>query len=462
MFKYSAINKVVGRFYSSIHVHPISSVLKGNVLDQQIQVKGWVKSLRKMKGTAFLDVNDGSCCDNLQVVLPVDKLGALSAGSSVIASGSLNKTPKGQFELNSDLLEVCGNCNISDGYPYAPKKTYTPDYLRQALHFRLRDHKFASFLRIRDAAILAIHKYFYKNGYVNIHTPILTSNDCEGGGEIFTVIPDNKVMLNKMNTSQTPRDEVYFDSKAYLTVSGQLHLEAAAHSLSKVYTFGPTFRAENSKSRLHLSEFYMIEAEIAFTTELEEVMLLIEDLIKSATREILSERSDDICKCKEEGVDFSWLNKDFVVLTYKEAVNILINAADFNGKFIPNSSLNKEHEKFLVKHCGDVPVFVVSWPKDLKPFYAKEVADSLVAALDLLVPNVGELVGGSLRENDYNLLKHKLPSEGLNWYLELRKFGSVPTGGFGLGFERYLQFLLGISNIKDAIPFPRWPHNCQL
>ncbi|KAK4887586.1 hypothetical protein RN001_003857 [Aquatica leii] len=460
MFKFNKINNVLHRLYSSSKILPISNVLKNCVLGDKIQIKGWVKSLRKMKETAFLDINDGSCRQNLQVVLPIEQLKLLSTGSSVIAKGTLTKTPRGQLELNSHLVEVYGDSNLNDGYPFAPKKTYSPVYLRQCLQFRLRDTKFASFLRVRDAAFLAVHNYFCKNGYINVHTPILTSNDCEGAGEIFSVVPDNKNMLKRMNTDHIADDETYFDSKVFLTVSGQLHLEAAAHSLSKVYSFGPTFRAENSKSRLHLSEFYMIEAECAFMDDLEQLMDMIENLIKTVTNEILYAKDDDIDKFKEGQLDFSWLSKEFAVLTYKEATTLLSNSSNF--KFIPNSSLNKEHEHFLVKHCGNVPTFVINWPKALKPFYAKEQEDSHVAALDLLVPNVGELVGGSLRENDYELLKNKLPSNALDWYLDLRKFGGVPTGGFGLGFERYLQFVLGIGNIKDAIPFPRWPHNSDI
>ncbi|GLV35193.1 Asparaginyl-tRNA synthetase mitochondrial [Carabus blaptoides fortunei] len=356
----------------------------------------------------------------------------------------------------------------TDGYPFAPRKSYPPEYIRKYLHLRARTKKFASVLRVRDAATKAVHDYFNSEGYFNIHTPILTSNDCEGAGEVFSVRPENKSLLKDMIKDGVSEDEAYFDSKIYLTVSGQLHLEAMAHGLEKVYTFGPTFRAENSKSRLHLSEFYMIEAETAFISELGDVMTVIEKLVKYVTESVANKCADDIvCVSESANVNLSWLNKPFVTLTYDEALSILDkNLNKLSSGVNKEEGLAKEHEIFLVNHCGNVPTFVINWPKQIKPFYMKQCSDdaSKVAALDLLAPNVGEIAGGSLRENEYNFLKNKLPCRNseLDWYLELRKFGSVPTGGFGMGFERYLQLILQMNNIKDTIPFPRWPHNCSL
>lgn len=364
-------------------------------------------------------------------------------------------------------MEIYGPCVISDGYPFAPRKDYSPDYIRKYLHFRPRTQKFSSLLRIRSATVNAIHNFFTQEKYVNIHTPILTSNDCEGAGEIFKVLPDCATLLKSMAKDGVPIEQSFFDNKAFLSVSGQLHLEAAVHGLSKVYSFGPTFRAENSKSRLHLSEFYMLETEIAFIDRIEHLLDNVEKLIKSVTNTILETLEDDVKICQTNNLNVSWLNKAFEIITFDDANQIVTKNLDkFTGRPNSNGGFSKEQELFLVNHFGNVPVFVINWPKKFKPFYMKESKsdNTKVLAFDLLVPNVGELVGGSLRENNIDKLRNSIPDEiiNLDWYLELRKFGSVPTGGYGLGFERYLMFLLGIENIKDVIPFPRWPHNCSL
>lgn len=391
----------------------------------------------------------------------------ISTGASISTSGVIQLSPKGQKELNAEEITIHGDCVVSDGYPFAPRKQYTPEYIRQHLHFRPRTNKFSSLLRIRSNAHISFHNYLTSQGYINVQTPILTSNDCEGAGEVFRVLPENQALVKSMAKEAQSLDEAFFDTKTFLTVSGQLHLEAAAHGLSKVYTLGPTFRAENSRSRLHLAEFYMLEAEIAFIDRIEDLMSPIEKLIKNVTKMVLDTNENDISVCRNDGtVNFAWLEKDFAVMTYAEAENVLKNHQEFENGFRTENGITKEHEFFLVKHCGNIPVFVINWPKDIKPFYMRECPNdtSMVAALDLLVPEVGEIVGGSLRENDLNKLKEKLPkdSNGLDWYMDLRKFGGVPTGGYGLGFERYLLFLTGISNIKDVIPFPRWPHNCNM
>lgn len=421
--------------------------------------------MRDQKENVFLDISDGSTSKNLQILLPKkSKPPNLTTGTSVRASGRLTISPKGQIELSANTVEVYGKCVVSDGYPFAPRKQYAPEYIRQYPHLRPRTNKFGALLRIRNAATLAIYNHFNSEGFVNVHTPILTSNDCEGAGEVFKVVPENQRLIKSMIKKEQGEDEAYFNRKAFLTVSGQLHLEAAAHGLSKVYTFGPTFRAENSRSRLHLSEFYMLEGEIAFVENLQDIIFCIEKLIKEVTKKLVEESIEDIERCQDEKVDFAWLDKNFPVVTYKEAVTILNeNKEKFGEKFDSIEGFGKEHEIFLVEHFGHVPTFIIDWPKNMKPFYMKENGDGTVAALDLLGPKVGEIVGGSLRENNYDKLLEKIPNNGhLDWYLELRKFGSVPTGGFGLGFERYLQLILGISNIKDTIPFPRWPHNCSL
>lgn len=390
----------------------------------------------------------------------------MSTGCSVITKGTLTTSPRGQLELKAENLSVCGKCVVSDGYPFAPRKQYTPEYIRQYLQFRPRTNKFGSLLRVRNAAAFAINDFFNKTGFTLIHTPILTANDCEGAGEVFKVIPDNAELIKSMKREDLSPDETYFNNKVFLTVSGQLHLEAAVYGLSKVYTFGPTFRAENARSRLHLSEFYMVEAELAFCDKLDNIIEVIEDLIKNVTKYVLNRSLNDVENCRETDVNFDWLDKKFPILTFKEAANIVKDHQnELKEKFSENDGFAKEHEIFLTKYCGNIPTFVINWPTEMKPFYMKTLSNNntKVAALDLLAPGCGEIAGGSLRENNYEILKNRIPNEShLDWYLDLRKFGGVPTGGFGLGFERYLQFILGIGNIKDIIPFPRWPHNCKL
>ncbi|XP_034938199.1 probable asparagine--tRNA ligase, mitochondrial [Chelonus insularis] len=432
---------------------------------KRIKVQGWVKALRKMKEVVFIDINDGSNCKHIQVVIKkVDSPNNLSYGSSVTVEGEIGYAPDGKMEIKSDDIQVIGSGNLDEGYPFLPRKKYLDEYVRQFLHLRMRTRQFSSVLRLRDLASFALADHMRSRGFINIHTPILTSNDCEGAGEIFTVKPESQQLLNEMKKENQSMDSVYFNSKAFLTVSGQLHLETMARALSKVYTFGPTFRAENSKSRLHLSEFYMMEAELAFITDIKELAEEVELLVKAITRALVEKGMSDMERLNAQIP--SWIDKDFSFLTHNEAFNILEKHPDqFSTPAKRNEALAKEHELFLVKYNDGIPLFIIDWPKEMKPFYMKECDgdSSKVAALDLLVPLVGELVGGSLREDNYDKLKLKISSKpDLSWYLDLRKFGNVPTGGFGLGFDRYLQTVLGITNIKDVIPFPRWPHNCSL
>nr|XP_050849687.1 probable asparagine--tRNA ligase, mitochondrial isoform X2 [Vespula vulgaris] len=418
-----------------------------------------------MKNNIFFDVNDGSTNEMLQVVIPKSsKPVNLTYGSSINAEGIVTLAPNGRLELQVNETHVIGTCDVTKGYPLQPKKPYDAEYLRQYLHLRPRAQKFSSLLRLRDIATANINNHFRSRNFIHIHTPIITSNDCEGAGEVFIVRPDSKEVLESMKKDGMSLDEIYFNSKAYLTVSGQLQLEVLARTLSKVYTFGPTFRAENSKSRLHLSEFYMVEAEKAFVSNIEEIAEEIELLVKTVTKDMLDHNSLDFHHIG--ATEPQWLNSKFGYMTYNEAVNILNDhAVQLQHPIKYGDVLTKEHELFLVKYNNSVPLFVINWPKEGKPFYMKECSNdsSKVAGLDLLVPIVGELVGGSIREDNYEKLKLKLPSNhNLSWYLELRKYGNVSTGGFGMGFERFLQCVLGITNIKDTIPFPRWPHNCNL
>uniref|UniRef100_A0A8C5T4Z4 Asparaginyl-tRNA synthetase 2, mitochondrial n=1 Tax=Malurus cyaneus samueli TaxID=2593467 RepID=A0A8C5T4Z4_9PASS len=399
-------------------------------------LQGWVRSVRSQKEVLFLHINDGSSLENLQVVAdPSLEKRDLTFGSAVEVQGKLVKSPHKMqnMELQAETIHVVGPCDIWS-FPLKMKERHPLEYVRQFPHLRCRNNTLGSLLRIRSEATAGIHSFFQDNGYVHIHTPIITSNDCEGAGELFQIETSSEAKESAEKTH-------FFNVPAFLTVSGQLHLEVMAGAFTHVFTFGPTFRAENSQSRRHLAEFYMVEAELSFTESLQDIMQVMEDLFKTVTSTVLS-------KCPRD-----------VELFHK-----YIAPAQKWG-----CDLQTEHEKYLVKHCGEVPVFVVNYPYDLKPFYMRDNEDGpqhTVAAVDLLVPGVGELCGGSLREERLPFLESRLRRLGLidayQWYLDLRKFGSVPHGGFGMGFERYLQYILGVDNIKDVIPFPRFSHSCLL
>ncbi|KAM4845843.1 asparaginyl-tRNA synthetase isoform 1-T1 [Thomomys bottae] len=436
---------------------------------ERVKVQGWVRSTRSQKEVLFLHINDGSSLESLQVVADSsfdDR--ELTFGSSVEVHGQLVKSPakRQNVELKAEKIEVIGNCDAKE-FPIKYKERHPLEYLRQYPHLRCRTNVLSSILRVRSEATAAIHSFFKDNGFVHIHTPIITSNDCEGAGELFHVQP-----LNKINVPE----EKFFNVPAFLTVSGQLHLEVMAGAFTQVFTFGPTFRAENSQSRRHLAEFYMVEAEISFTETLQDLMQVMEELFKATTMMILSNCPEDVALChkyiapgQKDRLE-NMLKNNFLTISYTEAVEILKQASQ-NFTFTPEwgADLQTEHEKYLVQHCGNIPVFVINYPLALKPFYMRDNEDGpqhTVAAVDLLVPGVGELFGGSLREERYNFLEQQLARSGLTeayqWYLDLRRFGSVPHGGFGMGFERYLQCILGIANIKDVIPFPRFTHSCLL
>ncbi|XP_019742894.1 asparaginyl-tRNA synthetase isoform X2 [Hippocampus comes] len=442
----------------------VAELLSGTGLEANVQVQGWVRSVRSQKANLFVDVNDGSCLQSLQIVAsPELNDPLLTFGSAVEVRGILKKSlhPKQAVELEAEHIHVVGECNPLD-FPFKIKERHTLEYIRQFPHLRGRTNAFGSLLRIRGEATWAVHSYFKENGFAHIHTPIITSNDCEGAGELFQI--------------ENSQDENFFSVPAYLTVSGQLHLEVMTGSFSRVYTFGPTFRAENSQSRRHLAEFYMVEAEVAFTRSIEDLTEVMEDMFKRTTEHVLDRCARDVdlfhthvTPGHRDAVE-AMLKEKFHVLTYSEAINILQQSTQ-TFAFPTNwgCDLKTEHEKYLVKHCGTRPVFVTDYPYRLKPFYTRDNRDypqHTAAAVDLLVPGVGELCGGSLREERLDLLRARLEEVGLedtySWYLDLRRFGSVPHGGFGMGFERYLQCILGVDNIKDVIPFPRFSHSCLL
>uniref|UniRef100_A0A3Q3VWR2 asparagine--tRNA ligase n=1 Tax=Mola mola TaxID=94237 RepID=A0A3Q3VWR2_MOLML len=443
----------------------LSEAVSGSKLGANVQVQGWVRSVRPQKKNLFLHVNDGSTLQPLQIVA---SSGLLTFGCAVEVTGTLKQSPhqKQLVELEADQILVVGECNPVD-FPFKIKERHNLEYIRQFPHLRCRTNAFSSLLRIRSEATTAIHSYFRENGFVQIHTPIITSNDCEGAGELFQVEPQSP---------ENDEDANFFSVPAFLTVSGQLHLEVMSGGFSRVYTFGPTFRAENSQSRRHLAEFYMVEAEVSFTQSIEDLTKVMEDMFRSATEDVLAHCAEDVALFHKhvtpghrDTVDHM-LKKRFPVITYTEAIDILNRSSQkFAFPTQWGCDLQTEHEKYLVKHCGNIPVFVTDYPYELKPFYARDNEDHpehTAAAVDLLVPGVGELCGGSLREERLDLLRTRLEEAGLqdtySWYLDLRRFGSVPHGGFGLGFERYLQCILGVDNIKDVIPFPRFSHSCLL
>uniref|UniRef100_A0AAQ4QHZ5 asparagine--tRNA ligase n=1 Tax=Gasterosteus aculeatus aculeatus TaxID=481459 RepID=A0AAQ4QHZ5_GASAC len=426
----------------------VSEAVSGAKLGANVKVQGWVRSVRPQKANLFLHVNDGSSLQSLQVVASSE---LLTLGSAVEVTGTLRKSPRQRqpFELEADRIHVVGDCDPVD-FPFKIKERHSLEYIRQFPHLRCRTNAFSSLLRIRSEATTAVHSYFKENGFVQIHTPVITSNDCEGAGELFQV---------------EVKGEKFFSVPAFLTVSGQLHLEVMSGAFSRVYTFGPTFRAENSQSRRHLAEFYMVEAEVSFTQSLEDLTKVMEDMFRSATEHVLAHCAEDVDLFHKHVTPGHRVSPQghFAIDILNQSSQKFAFPTDWG------CDLQTEHEKHLVKHCGNIPVFVTDYPYDLKPFYARDNLDHpehTAAAVDLLVPGVGELCGGSLREERLDLLKARLGEAGLedtySWYLDLRRFGSVPHGGFGMGFERFLQCILGVDNIKDVIAFPRFSHSCPL
>jgi asparaginyl-tRNA synthetase len=458
-----------------------------------ILVKGWVKAFRSGR---FIALNDGSTVKNIQVVIPDSLTNELvqriSVGACIAVKGCLSASVgKGQtVELQAESLEVLGDCDAST-FPIQPKK-HSFEFLRENAHLRWRTNTFAAVFRIRHSLAFAIHEYFNKNGFFYVHTPIITGSDCEGAGEMFhvsTLDPKNPP-LNTDGSIDYKQD--FFGKETNLTVSGQLQGETAALALGKIYTFGPTFRAENSNTSRHLAEFWMIEPEVAFN-DLTDNMDLAEDMLKYLIRYVLTHCNDDLDFLNErlkeeenakkqnerqsmnllEKLDFC-IQNDFIRLTYTEAVEILKNS-DYNkkGKFqYPithwGCDLQSEHERYLVEKHFKRPVILTNYPAEIKAFYMRQdeplpnVPAATVSAMDILFPAIGEIIGGSQREERLNLLQKRMeemhiPQDDLSWYLDTRRFGSCPHAGFGLGFERLVLFVTGMSNIRDVIPFPRTP-----
>jgi len=424
-----------------------------------------VGSKMNMKNISFVDISDGSTLDHIQMLVTEEQVQSLSYGTCVAIDGKMidSSGSKQRYELVPHRINILGLGNQQSN-PLQPKQ-HSLEFLREIAHLRPRTNLFSSLLRLRNFASMTCHQYFQSNGFIQIHTPILTGNDCEGAGETFRVVAKD---------SSTGRPIDFFGNEAFLTVSGQLQAELFACSLSRVYSFGPTFRAEKSNTLRHLAEFWMVEPEIAFS-DLDCCMKIAEQLVKHILKELLFGCEADI-KFFEKWVDHGLLRrfketieKKFECVKYKEAIEILQRA---NNEFVfpikYGSDLQREHEKYLTEIFYKKPVFIIDWPKEIKPFYMKMNTDGkTVASMDLLVPEVGELIGGSVRENDYEVLKERMQHFGLNqagelnWYLDLRKFGSVPHSGFGMGFERLMLYVTGMRNIKDVMPLPRYYGYCK-
>ena len=445
--------------------------------DKDITIEAWVRTIRDSKTFGFIELNDGSFFKNVQVVFDnelanFEEICKLTISSSIKVTGKfiITENAKQPFEIKASNIEILNLCNSE--YPLQ-KKRHTFEYLRTISHLRPRTNTFSAVFRVRSVLAYAIHKFFQEKDFVYVHTPILTSSDAEGAGEMFNVtsLDMSNVPLNEKGEVDYTQD--FFGKSAHLTVSGQLNGETYATAFRNIYTFGPTFRAENSNTVKHAAEFWMIEPEICFA-DLKDDMDLAEEMIKYIFKYVLE-------KCPEEMEFFNnfidkgllerlnnVINSDFGRISYTDAIKELEKANDeFEYKVSWGTDLQTEHERYLCEKVFKKPVFVTDYPMDIKAFYMKQNPDGkTVAAADLLVPGIGEIIGGSQREEDYNkLLKRmqelNMPIENYSWYLDLRKYGSCNHAGFGLGFERAIMYLTGMQNIRDVIPFPRTPKNCE-
>ena len=445
-----------------------------NYMNNEVTLQGWVRNHRKQKEFGFIDFNDGTFFKSVQVVYDnklsdFDDIQKIKIGSAIEVVGKVIESPaKGQdFEVQVVSIKLLGDC--PDEYPIQPKR-HTREFLREQAYLRPRTNLFSAVFRVRSVAAYAIHKYFQDRKYVYFHAPLITASDCEGAGEMFQVTTLDLDRVAKGGKVDYSKD--FFGKPAALTVSGQLQAETFAMAYKKTYTFGPTFRAENSNTKTHANEFWMIEPEMAFT-DLEGDMNVMEDMLKYVVKYVLdncSEEMDFFDSFVEKGLKEKLnklVNSEFVRIDHEEVIKIL-KEAPVKWEFTPEygEDIAKEHEKYITEYFNG-PVFIKNWPKDIKAFYMKQNADGkTVAAVDLEVPGAGELMGGSQREEDYDKLINRMKElgmeiEGLDWYLNLRKYGGCVHSGFGMGFERLLIYLTGVENIRDVIPFPRTPGNCE-
>ena len=467
----------------------IVDALRSTAFGEAIDVKGWVRSHRSSKAVDFIALNDGSTIKNIQIVADTDKfddeiLRQITTGACIHVEGTLVESQgKGQTsEILATSIEIYGLCG--NDYPMQ-KKGQTFEYMRKYAHMRLRTNTFGAVMRIRHNMAIAIHTYFHQHGYFYFHTPLITASDCEGAGQMFQVTTKNLYDLKKTEDGKIDYSDDFFGKQTSLTVSGQLEGELGATALGAIYTFGPTFRAENSNTPRHLAEFWMIEPEVCFI-DMDELMDLEEDFIKFCVKWALDNCKDDLeflnqmidkgLIARLEGV----LKEDFVRLPYTKGIEILQEAVKNGKKFeFPcnwGDDLASEHERFLVEEYFKKPVIMTNYPKAIKAFYmkideknpvldGKEMAPT-VQGTDVLFPQIGEIIGGSVREESYDKLlneikERNIPMKDMEWYLDTRRFGSCPHAGFGLGFERLILFVTGMQNIRDVIPFPRTPNNAE-
>ena len=457
-------------------------ILSGKIaIGEKVTVAGWIRTRRDSKaGFSFLAVNDGSGFDNVQVIAPntinnyESEILKLTTGCSVVVDGTLKASEgKGQaYEINADKVFVTGFVEDPDTYPMSAKR-HSVEYLREYAHLRPRTNLMGAVMRIRNTVAYAIHSFFQENGFMWVATPLITSSDCEGAGEMFTVtnFDLNNVPKNEKGEADFSKD--FFGKHAYMTVSGQLNVETYACAFSKVYTFGPTFRAENSNTTRHLAEFWMVEPEMAFT-DLDGCATTAEKLLKYVFKTVLEQRADDM-KFIAERVDKDaitrlehFISSDFAKVDYTDAIEILKKATKkFEYPVEWGIDLQSEHERYLAEEHFKAPVVVKNYPRDIKAFYMKQNDDGkTVAAMDVLAPGIGEIIGGSQREDNLEKLDKRMDELGMNkdsywWYRDLRRYGSVPHSGFGLGFERLIVYITGVGNVRDVIPFPRTPHSAE-
>ena len=456
----------------------IAEILKSGAKDCDITVKGWVRTKRGNKNVAFIALNDGSCVANIQIVVDLasfdeEKLKAVTTGACIRVDGKLVESPaSGQgVEVQATSIEVYGTAD-PESYPLQ-KKGHSLEFLRDIAYLRPRTNTFGAIFRIRHAMAYAIHKYFNDHGFYYWHTPLITGSDCEGAGAMFNVTTMDLNNLPRTEEGAVDYSQDFYGKPCNLTVSGQLEGELGALALGQIYTFGPTFRAENSNTPRHLSEFWMIEPEMAFY-ELEENMELAEDSLKYLIKYALENCREDLEFMNKmwdkeliERLEFV-IKNDFVRLDYTEGINILkASGRKFEFPCDWGCDLQSEHERYLVEEHFKRPVILINYPKEIKAFYMKQNEDGkTVRAMDVLFPKIGEIIGGSEREADYGKLSARVKELNMSekelwWYLDTRRWGSAPHSGFGLGFERLLLFVTGMANIRDVIPFPRTPNNAE-
>ena len=473
----------------------ISELLKAAETEKEVVVQGWVRTRRGNKQVSFIALNDGSTINNIQIVADNDKfdealLKRITAGAALSVGGrTVASIGSGQaIEIQATSIEVLGDCD-PEKYPLQPKK-HSLEFLRENAHLRFRTNMFGAIMRVRHNMIFAVHKFFNERGFYNIHTPLITASDCEGAGEMFRVTTLDLENVPRNEEGKVDYAQDFFGRSTNLTVSGQLEGELAATALANIYTFGPTFRAENSNTSRHLAEFWMIEPEMAFY-DLKDNMDLAEEFLKYLIKYALDNCMDDLKflsarqqeeeknkKAEERGMELIEklqfvLANDFARVKYSEAIDILMNSkANKKGQFKYEVTgfgvdLQSEHERYLVEKHFKKPVILIDYPKEIKAFYMKLNDDNrTVRAMDVLFPGIGEIIGGSQREENYEKLVGRMkemgvPYEEMSWYLDTRRFGSVPHSGFGLGFERLILFVTGMGNIRDVIPFPRTPKNAE-